>query len=190
MNPGRDPAELNAERTAARESPELMQTRIRQAAVVVALTELRTPARSLADAYRAAVGRPELDAETAGRLGLNLRKWAARRLSPSLAAVLLAGGFSAERLVDLVTEQAEAVRRRRDGSVLKDPETGEPVPDLAARARAVPMVRDLLSVAGLLVKFEAPTAAELAELEHQADHVAELEHTNGHAANGHAAAGA
>ena len=150
--PRRDPADLNRERAAIREDPELVQERVQRAATVFALTELREPRRSLADAWRIAVGDFSIDAEKATRAARDLKSWARRALAPSLAAHLLAAGVGPERLVEAIVEQTEAVKRKADGSIVCDPD-GNPVPDLATRRRALPFLRDTLHMAGLLVKF-------------------------------------
>ena len=69
-----------------------MQERVQRAATVFALTELREPRRSLADAWRIAVGDFSIDAEKATRAARDLKSWARRALAPSLAAHLLAAG--------------------------------------------------------------------------------------------------
>ena len=137
--PGRDPADLNRERAAIREDPELVQERVQRAATVFALTELREPRRSLADAWRIAVGDFSIDAEKATRAARNLKPWARRALAPSLAAHLLAAGVGPERLVEAIVEQIEAVKRKADGSIVCDPD-GEPGPGSgdAAACAAVP----------------------------------------------------
>ena len=146
-----------------------MQERVQRAATVFALTELREPRRSLADAWRIAVGDFSIDAEKATRAARDLKSWARRALAPSLAAHLLAAGVGPERLVEAIAEQIEAVKRKADGSIVRAPD-GNPVPDLATRRRALPFLRDTLHMAGLLVKFESDVDERLQRAgEHEAD---------------------
>ena len=106
----------------------------------------------MADAWRIAVGDFSIDTEKATRAARDLKSWARRTLAPSLAAHLLAAGVGPERLVEAIAEQIEAVKRKADGSIVRDAD-GNPVPDLATRRRALPFLRDTLHMAGLLVKF-------------------------------------
>ena len=93
--PGRDLADLNVERAAIREAPELVQGRVQRVTTVFALTELREPRRALADAWRA-VGDFSIDAEKATRA-------AGSRTVPGCAP---AGrrGVGPERLVEAIVE--------------------------------------------------------------------------------------
>ena len=87
-----------------------------------------------------------MDAEKATRAARDPKSWARRALAPSLAAHLLAVGVGPERLVEAIIKQIEAVKRKANGSIVCAPD-GNPVPDLATRRRALPLLRDTLHMA-------------------------------------------
>lgn len=170
--PGRAAAELNGERAAVREDPAAYYQRMQAALVVVVLTEHRNPPRTLAAAWRIATGEYDVDTDTAARRAHEAKTWLKRAFSPSLAAHLMAAQLGPAQFVDAITDQVTAVKRTADGSIRRGKD-GQPIPDLEARRRAMPLWRDALAVAGLLQPHRAPdveqlealAAAQLAELE-------------------------
>ncbi|MDD9988451.1 MAG: hypothetical protein OXQ31_19400 [Spirochaetaceae bacterium] len=141
--PGRDPADLHADRAVVRADPDVVEERLRVGAVCLAMTELRNPRSRAAHAWRVATGRFDVPTDEAARECRDAKTWLRRTIGVSTGAHLVAAGMGVDALVAAVADLAGATRK--DGH-----------PDWSARAKGLRLWIDLAQFAGLTFRARPP----------------------------------
>lgn len=140
--------------------PSDIHERIERAMLIIQLTETAEHPTSMEQAWRVASGDEETDDARARRNAVIDKQWFKQRFGIGLIAALDAHGLGLLDFVARLKKYLNEPKRDKKGRILRDPDTGDPVPDLVQQHRYMMLYGKVLQMSGSMGVMEVPPPAK------------------------------